>query len=101
MSVPQTVASILYKHVTLAVESSDRLYLNVYVPKSQRTLGVGRTLTLCRRLRPKSQVPRPARDFHRDATVSKLRYPRPSPPLRWRAKTCAPPPVRSARMRRA
>jgi len=40
MSVPQTVASILREHVTLEVESIDRLYLNVYVPKLQRTLRV-------------------------------------------------------------
>ena len=40
MSVPQTVASILREHVTLEVESIDRLYLNVYVPKLQRVLGV-------------------------------------------------------------
>ena len=40
MSVPQTVASILREHVMLQVESIDRLYLNVYVPKLQRTLGV-------------------------------------------------------------
>jgi hypothetical protein len=40
MSVPLTVASILREHVTLEVESLDRLYLNVYVPQLQREVGV-------------------------------------------------------------
>jgi len=40
MSVPQTVARLLREHVTLELESLDRLYLNVYVPKLQRTVGV-------------------------------------------------------------
>ena len=40
MSVPQTVARLLREHVTLELESIDRLYLNVYVPKLQRVLGV-------------------------------------------------------------
>ena len=44
VSVPQAVASILRDHVTLAVESIDRLYLNVYVPKLQRTTPAGKYL---------------------------------------------------------
>ena len=40
MSVPQSVATILRKHVTLDLESSDRMYLNVYVPQLQRAQGV-------------------------------------------------------------
>ena len=39
MSVPQSVATILKDHVTLEVESFDRLYLNVYVPTLQRVPG--------------------------------------------------------------
>ncbi len=42
MSVSQTtsVATILREHVTLEVESIDRMYLNVYVPLLQRAAGV-------------------------------------------------------------
>jgi hypothetical protein len=40
MSVPQSVAEVLKDHVTLEVESIDRMYLNVYVPQLQRELGV-------------------------------------------------------------
>jgi hypothetical protein len=40
MSVTQSVAHILRERVTLTVESIDRMYLNVYVPKLQRVLGV-------------------------------------------------------------
>jgi hypothetical protein len=40
MSVSQSVATILRDHVTLEVESFDRLYLNVYVPTLQRVPGV-------------------------------------------------------------
>jgi hypothetical protein len=40
MSIPQSVATILREHVTLEVESIDRMYLNVYVPKLQHVLGV-------------------------------------------------------------
>jgi hypothetical protein len=40
MTLPQSVATILTEHVTLEVESLDRLYLNVYVPQLQRELGV-------------------------------------------------------------
>ncbi len=40
MSVPLSVATILADHVTLEVESLDRLYLNVYVPTLQRVPGV-------------------------------------------------------------
>src|SRR5215470_4193176 len=40
MSVPRTVADVLRDHVTLEVEGIDRMYLNVFVPKLQRELGV-------------------------------------------------------------
>jgi hypothetical protein len=40
MSTPRTVAEILREHVVLELESLDRLYLNLYVPKLQRDLGV-------------------------------------------------------------
>jgi hypothetical protein len=40
MSVPRTVAEVMRDHVTLEVEGIDRMYLNVYVPKLQRELGV-------------------------------------------------------------
>ena len=35
MSLPRSVAEILREHVTLQVESVDRLYLNAYVPRLQ------------------------------------------------------------------
>jgi hypothetical protein len=40
MRVPRSVAEILGKHVTLEVESIDRMYLNVYVPRLQSERGV-------------------------------------------------------------
>jgi hypothetical protein len=40
MSLPQSVASILKDHVTLEVESIDRMYLNAYVPRLQYAGGV-------------------------------------------------------------
>ncbi len=40
MTLPQSVATLLRQHVTLEIESIDRLYLNVYVPPLQRELGV-------------------------------------------------------------
>jgi hypothetical protein len=40
MTLPQSVAVLLREHVTLELESIDRLYLNVYVPRLQRELGV-------------------------------------------------------------
>lgn len=40
MSLPQTVSEILRQHVTLEVESIDRMYLNVYVPRLQTESGV-------------------------------------------------------------
>jgi hypothetical protein len=42
MSVSQStsVTTILREHVTLEVESIDRMYLNVYVPLLQRAAGV-------------------------------------------------------------
>ena len=39
-TVPRTVAEILRQHVTLEVESIDRIYLNVYVSDSQHEQGV-------------------------------------------------------------
>ena len=40
MSIPRTVAAVLKNHVTLEVESIDRMYLNVYVPTLQTDRGV-------------------------------------------------------------
>lgn len=40
MSLPRTVAQILADHVTLEVESVDRMYLNLYVPLLQTEGGV-------------------------------------------------------------
>jgi hypothetical protein len=40
MRIARTVAAILDQHVTLELESMDRLYLNVYIPQLQRELGV-------------------------------------------------------------
>jgi hypothetical protein len=40
MSIPRSVREILQGHVTLEVESIDRMYLNLYVPQLQRELGV-------------------------------------------------------------
>ncbi len=40
MTLPQSVATILREHVTLELESIDRMYLNVYVPPLQHELGV-------------------------------------------------------------
>jgi len=40
VSEAQSVVCVLGEHVTLEVESIDRLYLNVYVPKLQHVLGV-------------------------------------------------------------
>ncbi len=40
MSIPQTVSEVLRQHVTLEVESIDRMYLNVYVPQLQHERGV-------------------------------------------------------------
>jgi hypothetical protein len=38
--IAQSVADILGRHVTLAVEGIDRMYLNVYVPRLQSERGV-------------------------------------------------------------
>lgn len=35
MSLPHTVADVVDQHVTLELESLDRVYLNVYQPKLQ------------------------------------------------------------------
>ena len=40
MKIPHSVSEILSDHVTLEVESIDRMYLNVYVPQLQRELGL-------------------------------------------------------------
>lgn len=40
MSIPRTVTAVLKNHVTLSVESIDRMYLNVYVPRLQTPEGV-------------------------------------------------------------
>ena len=40
MTVARTAADVLSGHVTLQVESIDRMYLNLYVPQLQRELGV-------------------------------------------------------------
>ncbi len=40
MTLPQSVAEILRQHVTLEVESIDRMYLNTYVPRLQFVEGV-------------------------------------------------------------
>ena len=40
MSLPRTVTDVLKNHVTLEVESIDRMYLNVYVPGLQTDAGV-------------------------------------------------------------
>jgi hypothetical protein len=40
MSIARSVAEILREHVTLELESIDRMYLNVYVPRLQREVGV-------------------------------------------------------------
>ena|SRR6266704_2432476 len=40
MTVPRSVADVLDEHVTLKVESIDRMYCNVYVPTLQHVNGV-------------------------------------------------------------
>src|SRR3989442_3733791 len=40
MNLSRNVAEIIRDHVTLTVESIDRMYLNVYQPQLQRDLGV-------------------------------------------------------------
>ena len=40
MSIARSVAEILSEHVTLELEGSDRMYLNVYVARLQREAGV-------------------------------------------------------------
>lgn len=39
MSLPRTVADVLAEHVTLEIESIDRVYLNLYVPRLQYPAG--------------------------------------------------------------
>jgi len=39
MTLPRTVADVLFDHVTLEVECIDRLYLNVYQPRLQYPAG--------------------------------------------------------------
>ena len=40
MTLARSVADVLNDHVTLEVESIDRMYLNLYVPKLQYEMGV-------------------------------------------------------------
>jgi len=40
MTLPRTVADVISRHVTLEVESIDRMYLNVYQPRLQTAAGV-------------------------------------------------------------
>ena len=40
MSLPRTVADVLGQHVTLEIESIDRMYLNLYQPRLQYDRGV-------------------------------------------------------------
>ena len=40
MTVPRAVADVLSGHVTLEVECTDRMYLNLYVPKLQYETGI-------------------------------------------------------------
>ncbi|HVI72585.1 MAG TPA: hypothetical protein VM656_14015, partial [Pyrinomonadaceae bacterium] len=40
MNLSRNVSEIIREHVTLEVESIDRMYLNVYQPQLQRDLGV-------------------------------------------------------------
>ncbi|MDR3708898.1 MAG: hypothetical protein P4L33_11405 [Capsulimonadaceae bacterium] len=40
MSIPKTASSVLHDHITLEVEGIDRMYLNVFVPRLQREVGV-------------------------------------------------------------
>jgi hypothetical protein len=44
MSIPHSVAKILDGHLTLEIESIDRLYLNLYVPGLQWVMGIVRFL---------------------------------------------------------
>ncbi len=39
MTLPRTVATVISRHVTLEVESIDRMYLNVYQPRLQTAAG--------------------------------------------------------------
>jgi hypothetical protein len=63
MSVPLTAGAILREHTLLEVESIDRMYLNVYVPKLQCDKGVvgffryhrGRTFASSREMEPISK----------------------------------------------
>ena len=41
MTIARTVCEVLREHVTLEIESIDRLYLNLYVPILQCPRGVG------------------------------------------------------------
>ena len=39
MTLPRTVSDVLSDHVTMEIESIDRMYLNLYVPILQRPPG--------------------------------------------------------------
>ena len=69
--IAQSVADILGRHVRLAVEGIDRMYLNIYVPQLQSERGVVQLL---------SRAPRPA------ATVGGVDEPD-QPDLRGQART--------------
>ncbi len=63
MSIARTVTEVIRQHVTLEVESIDRLYLNVYQPRLQSGRGVasflrfhrGHTFASSALMDPKSQ----------------------------------------------
>ena len=42
MKIAQMVAEVLDKHITMEVESIDRMYLNVYMPQLQHASGADR-----------------------------------------------------------
>ena len=44
MSLPRTVADVIHQHVTLELESLDRVYLNAYQPQLQTPKAVFRFL---------------------------------------------------------
>lgn len=48
MSLAQTVAEVLAKHVVLEVESIDRMHLNVYVPQLQAIEGAWKLVRIHR-----------------------------------------------------
>lgn len=59
MSIPQHVAAVLKKSVTLEVESLDRMYLNGYVPGLQAEAGVATGAFLSTPLTPRRSEAEP------------------------------------------